>query len=151
MEVYYNISLHLVRFLNRFLLQDGRLLQCTKNACCTPIYACMKSIFCSTFCLIFRNIFTKISLKFFNKFSNLYLSTLNKNYVKRFQEFCTKIYRTLAKYPYGNVGLLWCWMLPKIPIVLKNTSNKNCITFNCLQKTQRVHVFISPRSGGWGH
>ncbi len=65
-----------------------------------------ESIFFSTFCLIFRKIFPEISRKFFNTFWNLDLSTLNKNFTKIFQEFRTKIPRTLVKYSYGKVFTL---------------------------------------------
>ncbi len=43
------------------------------------------------------------------------------------------------------------FLLPKVPIVLPNASNKNCIKLNFLQTTQWTHVFISSRSGARGH
>ncbi len=36
----------------------------------------------------------------------------------------------------AKVGSLWDCTLLKVPIVLKNTSNKNCIKLNFQQKTQ---------------
>ncbi len=41
-------------------------------------------------------------------------------------------------------------MLQKVQIILKNNSNKNCLELNFLQKTQRTHFSISPRSGVMG-
>ncbi len=43
------------------------------------------------------------------------------------------------------------WRLPKLSIILKNVSNKNCIKLNFQQNTQWAHVFISPRSGAMGY
>ncbi len=37
-------------------------------------------------------------------------------------------------------------MLPKLPIIIKNTSNKICPELNFLQKSQKVHMYISLRS-----
>ncbi len=42
-------------------------------------------------------------------------------------------------------------LLPKVPIVLTNALNKNCIELNFLQKTQWVYGFISSRSGASVH
>ncbi len=41
-------------------------------------------------------------------------------------------------------------MVPKVPTVLKNASNKKCIKSNSLKKTQWVHKSISPSSGARG-
>ncbi len=42
-------------------------------------------------------------------------------------------------------------MLPKVPILSKNVSNKNCSELNFLQKKKKEnqwpHISISPRSG----
>ncbi len=59
--------------------------------------------------------------------------------------------QTTAMYWNGKVGSFGGWTLPKVPIVLKNASNKNCTKFNFQQKTQGAQVFISPRSGARGH
>ncbi len=50
-----------------------------------------------------------------------------------------------------KVGLFWVWTLPKVPIVLTNVSNKNCIKLNFLQKSEWVHTRLyTPRSGAGG-
>ncbi len=38
-------------------------------------------------------------------------------------------------------------MLLKAPIILKNAKNKSCPKLHSLQKTQRTHISISPKSG----
>ncbi len=49
-----------------------------------------------------------------------------------------------------KVDSLQSWTLQKIPIISKNVLNKNCLELNFLQKTQRLHMSISLRSGGRG-
>ncbi len=50
----------------------------------------------------------------------------------------------------GKVGSLLEWTLQKIPIISKNSSNKNCSKINFLQTTHWTHISISPRSGARG-
>ncbi len=50
----------------------------------------------------------------------------------------------------GEVHSLKDLTLPKLLIKSKNASNKSCPSFSFLQKTQRVHLFISSRSGARG-
>ncbi len=42
------------------------------------------------------------------------------------------------------------WTLPKIPIISKNALNKSCSDLKFLQKTQRMHMPIFPKSGAKG-
>ncbi len=49
-----------------------------------------------------------------------------------------------------KVDSLRGWMLQKIPIISKNSSNKNCSELNFLQKTQWTHVSISSRNEATG-
>ncbi len=46
-----------------------------------------------------------------------------------------------------KVGSLCGRMLPKLPIVLKTASNKNCIKSNFLQKTQWARMSLSSELG----
>ncbi len=41
-------------------------------------------------------------------------------------------------------------MLPKIPVISKNASNKSCSKLSFLQKTLQAHMSISPKSGARG-
>ncbi len=50
----------------------------------------------------------------------------------------------------GKVDSLSGWMMSKLPIILKNCSNKSCWELNFIQKSQRAHMSISPRSGAKG-
>ncbi len=50
----------------------------------------------------------------------------------------------------GKIDSFQSSMLPKIPIILKIASNKNCSKLNFLKKPQWMHIFISPRSGARG-
>ncbi len=45
----------------------------------------------------------------------------------------------------GKVGLFLGWRIPKVPII-----SKNCAALNFVQKSHRVHVSISRRSGARG-
>ncbi len=47
----------------------------------------------------------------------------------------------------GKVGSLGGRMLPKVLIILKSASNKNCVKSNFLQKTQGTYMSISHNSG----
>ncbi len=58
--------------------------------------------------------------------------------------------QTIAMYWNGTVGLFWGRMLPKVSILLKNASIKNCTKLNFQQKIQWVELFISPRVELWG-
>ncbi len=51
-------------------------------------------------------------------------------------------------YWYEKVVSHWGWMLPKVPIIWKNASNKSWLKlFNFLQETLRTHISESPRNG----
>ncbi len=49
-----------------------------------------------------------------------------------------------------KVDSLYSSMLLKLPIILKNASNKSCYALNFVQKSQRTHMSICPRSGARG-
>ncbi len=50
-----------------------------------------------------------------------------------------------------KVGSHWGWMLPKVPIISKNTSNKIRLELlNFQQETQWTHISDSPRNGARG-
>ncbi len=57
----------------------------------------------------------------------------------------------IAIYWNRKVGSFWGWMLPKVPILLKNASNKNCRKLNFVQKTLYRHKSSSLREWSWRH
>ncbi len=59
---------------------------------------------------------------------------------------CTRISLNIILYWIGKVDSLSGWMLPKLPIISKNCSNKSW-KLNFVQKSQWAHMSISLRSG----
>ncbi len=50
--------------------------------------------------------------------------------------------QNIITYGYGKIDWLCRWMLPTIPIICENVSNKSCLDFNYIQKTQWAHMSI---------
>ncbi len=57
----------------------------------------------------------------------------------------------IIMYKNGKLHSLYDWTLQKVPIIWEKVSSKSYFELNCLQKSQWMHMSISPWSGAIYH
>ncbi len=99
---------------------------------------------CIYILLTFKNKKRIFSIHQLSYFGDMFLNGISLNFCKKPRNVGFYLNSVFSlSYKIGLDDLRFIFMER-----ITNTSNKNCSEFNFLQKTQRAHMFISPRSGG---